>query len=176
MNIKTVVVGELSTNCYILENGGYCLVIDPGAEAQKIINAIDKRVVGIVITHSHDDHIGALADLVKKYNVRVYSMNNLHEGMNSVDNFTFEVIYTPGHKEDAITLYFKEDNMMFVGDFIFYHSIGRTDLAGGSPFDMKNSIKKILEYPHDVKIYPGHYIETTLSEEEPYLDYFKNTI
>ena len=64
MNIKIVKVGALYTNCYILSNNVSTIIIDPGDNASKIINNIDKRVIGILITHYHDDHIGALDDLL----------------------------------------------------------------------------------------------------------------
>ena len=176
MNIKTIVVGPLQTNCYIVEKGNCCLVIDPGDEANKIIENITCKVVGIIVTHSHDDHIGALTPLITKYGARLYNMNNMPEGQFSIENFQFEVIHTPGHMNDEITLYFAEEKVMFVGDFIFKGSIGRMDLPGGSTFDMRLSIKKILEYPKDVTLYPGHYGITTLESEVPTLNYYLNII
>ena len=71
MNIKKVIVGELDTNCYIIENDNECLIIDPGSDANKIKNNIDKKVVGILITHRHFDHIGALDKLVSFYDTTV---------------------------------------------------------------------------------------------------------
>ena len=71
-----------------------------------------------------------------------------------------------------MTFYFEEDKAMFIGDFIFKESIGRTDLPGGSDSEMRESIKKILSYPDDTKLFPGHDDETTLGyekENNPYL-------
>lgn len=176
MNIKVVVVGELKTNCYILEKGNNAIVIDPGANGEKIIENIEQKVVGIVITHSHDDHTGAMMDIMKKYNCPIFNGHNLADGKHSIENFSFEVIHTPGHMDDSITLYFKEENIMFVGDFIFKGGIGRTDLPGASPYDMKQSINKILTYPKEIVLYPGHFNKTTLGEEENNLKYFLNII
>ena len=176
MNIKTLVVGPLEENCYILEKDNSCIVIDPGAEFERIASNINSPLLGVIITHYHDDHIGALSQLVNKYNCPVYSHNNLKEGDFSIGTFNFEVIFTPGHKEDAITLYFPQDKVMFTGDFIFNGSIGRMDLAGGNSQDMIDSIKKILTYPRDIKIYPGHFLPTTLKDEEVNLNYFMNRI
>lgn len=176
MLIKRVIVGPLETNCYILERDETCLIIDPGDEFEKIKNNISKKVIGVVITHFHDDHIGALDEILEYYKIRCYSIKNMKEGLNNIDDFSFEVIYTPGHKEDAITLYFKEESVMFTGDFIFYNSIGRTDFEGGSNIEMKKSIKHILEYPKDILVYPGHGPETSLNEEERTLSYFFNII
>ena len=161
MNIEIVKVGYLETNCYILSLNNKVLVIDPGDEIDKIKKVINEReVVGCIITHYHFDHVGAI-----KYFKNVYDINNLKEGINTIDPFTFEVIYTPGHKEDTITIYFKEKHLMFVGDFIFKDGIGRTDLDGGSTQDMLNSLKKISKYNDDIVVYPGHGDSTKLGLE-----------
>ena len=166
MKIDIVKVGDLECNCYILDMDDRVLVIDPGDDADKIIDTIGSRdVVGIIITHYHFDHVGAMEELVSKYSVSVYDKNNMCEGENVIDKFKFEVIYTPGHKEDAITIYFKEDKCMFCGDFIFRDSIGRCDLSGGSINMMIESISKIKEYDKDIVVYPGHGDRTTLGYE-----------
>lgn len=174
MNIKVIVVGSLQTNCYILEKGDTVIIIDPGADADLIANNIssERRVLGIIITHSHDDHTGALQELLVKYNTRLYNGHNLTEGSHVIENFTFDVIHTPGHLDDSISIYFKEEKVMFVGDFIFKGGIGRTDLNGASPFDMKQSIKKILNYPKDITLMPGHFGVTLLGDEIDNLNYF----
>lgn len=178
MNIKIVVVGYLQTNCYILEKSGKVLIIDPGDEADTIIKEIDKRckVIGILITHSHKDHVGAIYDLVKYYNCDVYSKDNLIEGNHVIDEFSFEVIYTPGHLYDSVVYYFVEEKIMFVGDFIFKGSIGRVDLPGANRKDMRNSLSKIIAYPDDLTLYPGHSDFTTLGNEKEMIKYFMNTI
>jgi len=166
MKIEMIKVGRLRCNCYILSIGNNVLVIDPGDEGNKITKLIgDRNVCGIVITHHHPDHDGAVAELLEKYNSTVYDRYNLSEGINKIMPFVFEVIYTPGHKEDLITLYFKEEKVMFCGDFIFKDSIGRCDLHGSNIKDMSNSLLKIKEYDRDITIYPGHGISTTLGYE-----------
>ena len=166
MKIEIIKVGKLRCNCYILDINNDILVIDPGDEASKISSIIGKRnVLGIVITHHHPDHDGAVTELVRKYHSKVYDRYNLNEGITQILPFTFEVIYTPGHKEDLITLYFKEEKIMFCGDFIFKDSIGRCDLHGSSIKDMTNSLKKIQKYNRDITIYPGHGMTTTLGYE-----------
>lgn len=174
MKITCVVVGSLQTNCYILERGNSILIIDPGDNADLISSNItsDKKVLGIIITHSHDDHTGASLELLNKYGTRLYNAHNLCEGNHVIENFSFDVISTPGHMDDSISIYFKEDKIMFVGDFIFKGGIGRTDMMGSSPFDMKQSIKKILNYPKDITLMPGHFGVTTLGEEINNLNYF----
>ena len=171
MKIKNVVVGPLETNCYILVKEDNCLIIDPGEEADVIKKEVgENKVVGIIITHYHFDHIGALEELKHTYQVNVYDVHNLKEGMNKIENFSFEVLFTPGHKEDAISLLF--DKNMFVGDFVFKHSIGRTDLDGGDFEAMKQSIQKLKTYSNDITIYPGHGPKTTLEEEKEYNMFF----
>lgn len=172
MNIKTVVVGDLETNCYILENDCECLIVDPGADANKIDSRTDKKVVGIIITHGHFDHIGGVSYFCDKYDAPVYDYNNLILGKNQIGGFQFEVIYTPGHTKDSITIYFPQDKIMFVGDFIFYRTIGRTDLLGGDYEEMKQSIQKIKNY-QDITLYPGHGIMTKLEEEKIHNIYFR---
>lgn len=173
MQITKVIVGPIETNCYLLEKENQVLVIDPGEEAEKIKRIIGKKqVVGIVITHYHFDHIGALETLKETYSVPVYDIHTLKEGENQIGPFPFEMILTPGHKEDLITLYFKDEQVMFVGDFIFKGSIGRIDLPGGDWKEMETSIEKIKKYPKEITIYPGHGDETTLAYEIAYNPYF----
>lgn len=163
MKIETIVVGELLTNCYILKKDNKALVIDPGNEIEKINKVIDGlNVVGVLITHNHFDHVGALSNFNKNI---IYNFFNLEEKEYSVEGFDFEVIYTPGHTSDSISYYFKEINSLFCGDFIFYENIGRCDLPTGNFNTMKESINKIKRYAKDIKIYPGHGIDTTLKHE-----------
>ena len=160
MEITRVVVGPLETNCYILKKYNKCLVIDPGDEYDKIKKVVgNDEVVGVIITHHHFDHIGALNNFDKKL---ILDRHNLEEKEYNIDNFKFDVIYTPGHKEDSITIYFKEDKIMFTGDFIFKGAIGRTDLEGGNDIEMINSLNKINKYDKNIIIYPGHGDKTTL--------------
>ena len=163
MKINKVVVGPLETNCYVLEEDNKCLVVDPGDEYNKIKKVIgDKVVVGVIVTHYHFDHIGALNYFDKSL---ILDKNNLEEKEYNIDNFKFEVIYTPGHKEDLITIYFKEDKIMFTGDFIFKNGIGRIDLPGGNYSDMINSLNKMKNYDNEITIYPGHGNKTSLKDE-----------
>jgi len=168
MEVKTVVTGYLDENCYILINNGNCLIVDPGDEYNKIKDAVgDNKVLGVLITHSHFDHIGALRNFLTKRSIKIFKKSNLEENKEyKVGEFTFKCIYTPGHSKDSVTFYFEEDKTMFVGDFIFKESMGRTDFPGGSETELKDSITKILEYPSDTKLYPGHYDNTTLEYEK----------
>ena len=111
MQVNRVVVGPLETNCYILIKDDKCLVIDPGDEIDKIKKEIgNKEVVGVIVTHYHFDHIGALNYFDKDL---ILDKSNLEEKEYNINGFNFEIIYTPGHKEDCITIYFKKENIMF---------------------------------------------------------------
>lgn len=174
MQIKRIVVGILKTNCYLLIKDDNCLIIDPGADYKIIKDIIGtKKVLGILITHRHFDHIGALEELIAEYNVMVYD-NGMGEVINQIGPFTFEIIESKGHAKDAITFYFKEDGVMFCGDFLFKGTIGRTDLPSGNDDDMVLSLKKIKEYSKDIKIYPGHGNESSLGYEFENNPYLKN--
>lgn len=164
MKINRVIVGPLETNCYILEINDKCLVIDPGYEYKKIKKVIgNKEVIGVIITHYHFDHIGALDSFNQSL---ILDKNNLEEKEYNIEDFKFEIIYTPGHKEDSITIYFKKDKVMFTGDFIFKGTIGRMDLPGGNQKDMINSLEKMKKYDKNIKVYPGHGEFTYLYDEK----------
>ena len=173
MKIDRVITGSLEENCYILGIEDKVLVIDPGDNIDKINKVINNRkVLGILITHNHFDHVGALKEISEYYGASIYNHNNLSEGIHSIGEFKFEVIYTPGHSADSTTYYFFEDKKMFVGDFIFKSDIGRCDLPGGDENEMLNSIIRIKEYSN-CNVYPGHGEATTLDDEKRSNQYFK---
>ena len=174
MDLKIIKVGPLEENCYIISNDK-TIVIDPGDEANKIISYLKDNNLdldSILITHHHFVHVGALEDLLNYKKVEVYDISNLEEKNYNISGFNVEVIYTKGHTDDSVTYYFKDYSMMFVGDFIFEGSIGRTDL-GGNTTDMINSLKKIKKYNEHIIIYPGHGNSTTLKNEIDNNYYFK---
>lgn len=167
MEVRKIKVGYLQTNCYILIQNGNCIVIDPGDQYYSIEDQMgDNNLVAILITHRHPDHIGALDKLRETYNAPVYDISNLEERRYIIADFEFQVIYTKGHTDDSISFYFYNYNFMFTGDFLFYHSIGRTDLETGNMDEMKRSILKIKEYSDRIKVYPGHGESTNLGEEK----------
>ena len=174
MKVNRVVVGYLGENCYILSiDDSKCLIVDPGDDSDKIFEEVgEKEVLGILITHRHFDHIGALEDVVNKYNAPVYEFETLEEKEYSIGPFTFDVIFYPGHAADSVAYYFKSFNIMFVGDFIFKGSIGRCDLAGGNYQLMQKSIEKLKSIKEDIVLYPGHGEKTTLNYEKEHNPYF----
>lgn len=175
MNIKTLPVGPLQANCYILTVGSNNIIIDPGSEADKIKTNIKGKVSAILITHHHEDHVGVLREMKELFNCPVYSFYNLLEQKYQIDDFYFEAIYTKGHTDDSITYYFYKDKIMFTGDFLFKETIGRTDLHSGNKLEMQKSIAKIKKY-HDIKIYPGHGEETTIDYEKQNNIYLESEI
>ena len=186
MTIKKLVVGPIEENCYFIQKNNDVIIVDPGDEFNKIDSVIKNNkfnLLAILITHAHFDHIGALEELVNKYDIDVYYNNvnseivydkliTLEEKEYSIKDFKFKVIFTPGHRNDLVTFYFYEDNIMFTGDFIFKDFIGRVDLQYANAFDMKKSIEKIKEYKDDIIIYPGHGEDTTLGYEKENNFYF----
>ena len=162
MIIKTVKVGYLETNCYILIKDNNALIIDPGDEYNKICEYTKNlNIEAILITHYHFDHIGALD---KFKNIKIIDYNS-EEQQYQIGEFKFEIIKTPGHTEDSISFYFKEEKMMFVGDFVFENTIGRTDLETGNMKDMEKSIEILKTYPIETILYPGHGNNTTIEKE-----------
>lgn len=182
MKIERIIVGSYEENCYLLINNNKCIIVDPGDEFDKISSKIEELkldVVGALITHAHFDHVGALPEILNKYYVPLYYYNinneimydklvNIKEEEYALDNFKFKVIYTPGHRSDAVTYYFYEDNIMITGDFLFKGSIGRTDLEYADVNEMKKSIEKIKKYSDDIVIYPGHGDSSNLKFEKEY--------
>ncbi len=160
MEIENLVVGRLRTNCYIIKKDGKCIIIDPGDEAKNIKEACKGyEVEEILVTHHHWDHILALEELEELYHVKHNSFSR--------KTFKYEIIKTLGHASDSLTFYFKDEKVMFTGDFLFYHTIGRCDLETSSVEEMMNSLEKISKYPDDITIYPGHGIFSTLGTEKP---------
>lgn len=164
MDIKVLVVGALQENCYVCSIGNNAFIVDPGDEADRIIDACkDKNVVEIIVTHHHFDHVGALDEIKKYFKLE----ENVKSGM-----FDYEVIDTLGHTSDSRSIYFENEKVMFTGDFLFYRSIGRTDLDTGSDIDMMKSLEKISKYPDDIVIYPGHGPKTSLGKEKQNFKYY----
>ena len=162
MHIKKIVVGFLYTNCYaIINEKKEAIVIDPGAEGDEIISFLKPyKVVEILVTHHHPDHVGALKQLEQHYNLK----ENEH-----TSHFKYEVIKTPGHTSDSLSFYFPEIETVFTGDFIFKNTIGRMDF-GGNEHDMKKSLQMFLDkFKNQLDLYPGHGETTTLEEERKLL-------
>ena len=177
MNIKIVVTGFLEENCYIKKDdkNKECLVIDPGDDYLNIKKEIkDYKVLKVLLTHNHFDHVGALDEIINEYKVDVLKKDNLEEKEYNYNTFTFKVIFTPGHTKDSVSYYFENEKTMFTGDFLFQGTIGRTDLPTGNIKEMIESLNKIRTYSNAIKIYPGHGNMSTLELEFQNNPYFIN--
>lgn len=174
MEIKKVITGVLDENCYVLTKNNTAIIIDPGDDYLDIKEAIgENKVLAVLITHSHFDHIGALRNFLTKRSIKIFKKSSLEEKEYTIGDFKFKCIYTPGHSKDSVSFFFEENNCMFVGDFIFKESIGRTDLPGGDNNDMKESLNKLLTFDESITLYPGHDDETTLKYEKEHNPYLK---
>ena len=198
MKIKTVIVGMLRTNCYILEDelSGKCAVIDPGANSDRILAELqDKHVEYILLTHGHFDHILAAAEIKRKTDAKIFIHKNdehmLDEryvmSTNMVRN-TPDVPTPDGFFADGDILEMGSlklniintpghtkgscvivcNDVIFSGDTLFYESWGRTDFEDGSDVEMVSSLKKLAMLDGDYSVLPGHSESTTLSHERNY--------
>ncbi len=191
MKIHTLPLGQLQTNCYILQNGDRCLAIDPGGEPERVLALLAQKgltLEAILLTHGHFDHVGAVRELAAQTDCEVY----LHELELSLppaitagplyythtygegDDLTlaglsFSVLHTPGHTPGSVCLRFGGD--LFSGDTLFAGSCGRTDFPGGSAAQMRSSLRRLASLEGDLKICPGHGESTTLSDEKRYNPY-----
>jgi hydroxyacylglutathione hydrolase len=195
---KSIVVGPLKVNCFVLacENTLEGIIVDPGDNIPEIIELVledDIRVVEVIATHGHYDHIAHAASVVRETGAPFaihpadrYEVENLVEiagsiGMDAdppprIDRFLeegdvvkmggeiLEIVHTPGHARGNITL--KWPGHAIVGDTLFAGSIGRTDLPGGDVDLLLRSIReKILILDDETRVYPGHGPFTTVGRE-----------
>ena len=194
LNIHTMPLGLYQTNTYIVnrEGSNKCIVIDPGYEADTILNRtalLGLQVEAILLTHAHFDHLGAVRGIVADTDCRVFVeekeltlpptmtdgpifYTDLYpaEGVISVADLDIKVIRTPGHTPGSVCLLIAD--AMFSGDTLFAGSMGRCDFPGSSIFDMRKSLKKLYNLAGDYRVFPGHAEATTLEYERktnPYL-------
>ena len=171
------------------------MIIDPGEEADKILTGVKKlglTIKSIVLTHGHIDHVGALsgvkeatgaelclhpgdrsvievqplAGFLGTYHPTLPNIDRWLSGGDSIEigDLHFLVIHTPGHTPGSICLL--GHGILFTGDTLFNHGIGRTDLPGGSYSQLMDSLHtKLLVLPDDTTVYPGHGPETTIGKE-----------
>jgi len=200
MKLETIVVGDFAVNCYIYfsEESKSGIIIDPGADPDQIIKKVDSlgiKLMAILLTHGHCDHIGAVADIKERYEIPIYigkgeelllkdTTENgsalLGQPFTAPDaDFLFEdetpysfgdislrVLFTPGHSRAGVCFLDETEGILFCGDTLFQSSIGRTDLPGGSFKTLIDSIqKKILPLPDGIVCLPGHGPSTTVGAE-----------
>ncbi len=185
--IKKIAIGKWNVNCYLIANDDEAWLIDPGDDFENIIRSLNLdifKLKGIIITHGHFDHFGAVADLKRKYQIPLYihskdkrlmNQGNLYRKMAGdstviatpiIDNYLDEIAslelkdkriivhYTPGHTAGSVSL--EIDGNLFPGDLIFENDLGRTDLPGGNRELLLSSTNYIFKNFIGLLIHPGH--------------------
>ncbi len=204
MEIKTFPLGPLQTNCYVLAGDTEAVAVDPGgdpAEVLAYLEANNLKLTHILNTHLHFDHTygnkalseatGApilcceddLALLETELGaggsfglplVDKYTPQTIAPGEHSFAGFACTVFHTPGHSLGSLTFYFPEAKAAFVGDLIFYRSIGRTDFPGGDLDVLKSSVTEcIFTLPGETELLSGHGPETTAGDEMIHNPFFQ---
>jgi glyoxylase-like metal-dependent hydrolase (beta-lactamase superfamily II) len=175
MTFKRLVVGGFETNCYILKSEDKGIIIDPGAEGERIIKeASDLDIQLVLITHLHGDHIGALEEVKKQFAVsaaiherdwRPIFDRKLKDGETiSFGTEEIKVIHTPGHTPGGCC--FLTGEILFSGDTLFPNGPGNTSFPGGDEQAILRSIReKLLVLPDRTEVYPGHGLPTTIGKE-----------
>jgi glyoxylase-like metal-dependent hydrolase (beta-lactamase superfamily II) len=193
-------VGQIAENCFLLRQDGSdrALIVDPGDEAPRILQAAEELGVsidGILLTHTHFDHIGAVAPVAKATGAPVwcpeietpvladinsyvpwpgfgpyesYDADHTVNGGEKLElaGMEIDVIFTPGHSPGHVTYSVPDEAAIFSGDVLFQGSVGRTDLPGGDWQTLLESIRTLVDsHPDETTVYPGHMGITTLGAE-----------
>jgi hydroxyacylglutathione hydrolase len=155
-------------NSYVVHAPEGNLIVDAGAEPQKILDRLKKPVAVILITHGHRDHVGALDEVRSETNAPVYMHPEDAEGAGvtgyepledgrdlELAGETIRVLHTPGHSPGSVTFVVGRDQI--VGDLILPGSVGRTDISGGSWEEIEASIRKVMPFWNgSTRLYTGH--------------------
>jgi glyoxylase-like metal-dependent hydrolase (beta-lactamase superfamily II) len=194
-------VGPVQENCFIVRAKGSdrALIIDPGDEPDKLLGALEAleidAVDAILITHTHFDHVGAVAPVAKATSAPVYCPELERQVLANIMDFvpwpgfgpfesyeadhlvsggesltlaglSIDVIFTPGHSPGHVTYALADEQALFSGDVLFQGSVGRVDLPGGDWPTLLRSIETLVDtFGEDTVVYPGHMGITTLGRE-----------
>lgn len=193
LKIDALSLGDYQTNCYIIREAASktCCIIDPGYEPERVMRYVDSLnldVEAILLTHGHFDHVGGVsliaADTDCKVYIcaedlnlpamltagRIYYTDTYADGDKlQLAGLTIDVIHTPGHTPGSVCLLV--DEAMFAGDTLFAGSCGRTDLPGGNPRQMRDSLRRLAQLNVNYAVYPGHGPFSTLEEEKRFNPY-----
>jgi hydroxyacylglutathione hydrolase len=200
MDVRMFTVGPVAENTYIFrrEDSDRALIVDPGDEADRLLSAIDELGVtleGILLTHTHFDHVGAVAPVAKATGAEVwvpkiekvvlddimafvpwpgfgpfesYDAEHTLSGGEKLElaGFDIDVLFTPGHSPGHVTFSIPDESAIFSGDVLFEGSVGRTDLPGGDWGTLLESIRGLVDgLPEETTVYPGHMGITSLAAE-----------
>jgi hydroxyacylglutathione hydrolase len=201
IDVRMFTVGPVQENCFIVRAGASApaLIVDPGDEADRLLRAIDElgieNVEAILVTHTHFDHIGAVAPVAEATKAPVYCpelerrvLANIMDyvpwpGFGPFDSyeadhtiaggetlelagFKVDVRFTPGHSPGHVSYAIADEGAIFSGDVLFEGSVGRVDLPGGDWPTLLSSIESLVEeFPPETTVYPGHMGITTLGRE-----------
>ena len=200
LDVEMFTVGAVQENCFLVRPAGAdrAVIVDPGEEAARLLQAIEDAGVtldAILLTHTHFDHVGAVAPVARATGAPVYcpqlEVPVLQDVMAFVPwpgfgpyeswdpehtvaggetlelaGLTFDVIFTPGHSPGHVTYAVRGEPALFSGDVLFQNSVGRIDLPGGDGPTLMRSIAGLLErFDDDTVVYPGHMGITTLGRE-----------
>jgi hydroxyacylglutathione hydrolase len=200
MDVRMFTVGMVQENCYLVrrDDSREALIVDPGDEAPKLLGAIDELGVelkGILLTHTHFDHVGAVAPVAEATGAEVwvpeiekpvladimsyvpwpgfgpfesYEAEHTLAGGEKLEmaGFEIDVMFTPGHSPGHVTFSIPDERAVFSGDVLFQASVGRTDLPGGDWDTLLASIGRLVDsLPEDTTVYPGHMGVTSLGAE-----------
>jgi glyoxylase-like metal-dependent hydrolase (beta-lactamase superfamily II) len=201
MDVRSFTVGPVAENCFIFRRDGSDtgLMVDPGEEADRLLKALEdlgiSKLEAILLTHTHFDHVGAVAPVARATGAPVYcpeiEVPVLADIMSFVPwpgfgpyeswdaeetvaggerlelaGFEIDVLFTPGHSPGHVTYAIAGEPALFSGDVLFRNSIGRTDLPGGHAPTLFESLRTLVDsYPEETVVYPGHMEITTLGTE-----------
>jgi glyoxylase-like metal-dependent hydrolase (beta-lactamase superfamily II) len=201
IDVRMFTVGPVQENCFFVREQGSdrALIVDPGDEPDKLLQALDaleiKQVEAILLTHTHFDHIGAVAPVAKATGAPVYCpeletfvLANIMDfvpwpGFGPFESYdadhtvtggetlelaglTIDVIFTPGHSPGHVTYAIAKAPAVFSGDVLFQGSVGRVDLPGGDWPTLLSSIESLIDkFPDETTVYPGHMGITSLGRE-----------
>ena len=201
MDVRMFTVGMVQENCYIARREGSdrAVIIDPGEEAPRLLGAIEQlglTLDGILLTHTHFDHVGAVAPVAKATGAEVwvpaiekgvladimsyvpwpgfgpyesYDAEHTVSGGERLElaGLEIDVLFTPGHSPGHVAYSIPQESAVFSGDVLFQGSVGRTDLPGGDWPTLLESIRTLVEsLPADTTVYPGHMGVTSLGAEQ----------
>ncbi len=203
LQIKRMPVGQIGTNCYLLEDPETktCVVVDPGDQPDDIDQAIRQDGLSlsmILITHGHFDHVLGVPGLLEKWpGTPVYvhekevNWNRAGdqymllpevEGIHPVKEgdtlpfagTTIQVLHTPGHSPGSLT--FRVGDVLFAGDTLFAGSCGRTDFVGGSYREILRSLKRLVSLEGNLRVCPGHEGTTSLDAERAHNPFVREAL